>query len=133
MRGKFDASGFPYIEIEVKGAGSPKKLSAIIDTGYNGTVSLPFVEAFDIGLVLKGVEPNKLGDGSSTRSFVCIGDVMVDGKNAEMALNVQEGGPILVGTGALKILGKKVVADPVSEYVEICDSSSAPGTIQFDS
>ncbi|MCR4314680.1 MAG: hypothetical protein NUV84_05580 [Candidatus Uhrbacteria bacterium] len=51
----------PVIEIEVQGVtGISKKISALVDSGFNGYLQIPFVDAFPLGLVLVGVQANTL-------------------------------------------------------------------------
>ena len=122
MLGTFD-NDQPKIEIEVKGVnGSPKKLIALVDSGFNGYLTLPYVEAFPLGLVLTGIQPNTLADGSSASHFVCIGQICVGGKCVTTTIDIQPANIILLGTKLLKELGKKFVLDCLNGKVEIVDS-----------
>jgi predicted aspartyl protease len=68
----------PKIEIVVKGTSdNSKKVTALVDSGFNGYLTLPYLEAFPLGLVLIGIQSNTLADGSSASHFVCIGQVCV--------------------------------------------------------
>ncbi|OHA41523.1 MAG: hypothetical protein A3H68_01755 [Candidatus Taylorbacteria bacterium RIFCSPLOWO2_02_FULL_46_40] len=122
MLGTFD-NDQPKIEIEVKGVnGSPKKLIALVDSGFNGYLTLPYVEAFPLGLVLTGIQSNTLADGSSASHFVCIGQICVGGKCVTTTIDIQPANIILLGTKLLKELGKKFVLDCLNGKVEIVDS-----------
>ncbi len=71
----------PKIEIEVKGmSDTAKRVTALVDSGFNGYLTLPYEEAFPLGLILIGIQSNTLADGSSSSHFVCMGQVCVDGK-----------------------------------------------------
>jgi clan AA aspartic protease len=113
----------PQIEIEVSGTSdNPQKLMALVDSGFNGYLALPYVEAFPLGLILRGTQRNILADGSSSEHFVCNGEVCVDGKCVSTAISVQPVGAILLGTRLLKKLGKTVVLDCKNGRVEITDA-----------
>ena len=111
----------PKIEIEVKGVGQSKKITALVDSGFNGYLTLPYVEAFPLGLVLTGIQSNTLADGSSASHFVCIGQVCVDGKCIQTTIDIQPANIILLGTKLLKELGKKFILDCANGKVEISD------------
>ena len=124
MLGTFD-NDQPKIEIEVKGInGNPKKVVALIDSGFNGYLTLPYIEAFPLGLVLNGIQSNTLADGSASSHLVCIGQVCVDGKCIATTIDIQPANIILLGTKLLKELGKTFVLDCINGKVEITDSKS---------
>jgi predicted aspartyl protease len=115
----------PQIEIQVSGTSdNPKKLMALVDSGFNGYLALPYVEAFPLGLILTGAQRNILADGSSSEYFVCTGAVCVDGKCVSTGISIQPGGDILLGTRLLKKLGKTFVLDCKNGRVEIVDSEA---------
>jgi len=115
----------PQIEIEVSGTSdNPKKLMALVDSGFNGYLTLPYVEAFPLGLILMGAQRSILADGSSSQYFVCNGEVCVDGKCVSTGISVQPVGDILLGTKLLKELGKTFVLDCKNGRVEIVDSEA---------
>jgi len=113
----------PKIEIEVKGAcEKPVKITALVDSGFNGYLTLPYEKAFPLGLILSGVQSNTLADGSQVAHFVCIGQICVDGKCVNTTIDIQPAGMILLGTKLLKELGKTFVLDCVNGKVEIKNS-----------
>lgn len=118
MHGTFE-NGNPYIEIEVGGVGKTTTIKALIDTGFNGYLLLPYIEAFPLGLVLHGMQKSTLADGSTSHNFVCVGKVCIDGVCASTTIDIHPSSAILLGTGLLKELGKKVTVDCVNESVEI--------------
>ena len=123
MLGTFE-NDQPKIEIEVKGVnGKPKKVIALVDSGFNGYLTLPYVEAFPLGLILTGIQSNTLADGSSTSHLVCIGNICVDGKCVTTTIDIQPANIILLGTKLLKELGKTFILDCVNGKVEIVNSS----------
>lgn len=114
----------PTIEIEVKGVnGLSKKLIAMVDSGFNGYLTLPYIEAFPLGLILSGVQSSTLADGSSSAYLVCIGQVCVDGKWVNTTIDIQPSSTILLGTKLLKELGKTFILDCMNGKVEIVEGS----------
>jgi clan AA aspartic protease len=113
----------PKIEIEVKGTSDhPKRVTALVDSGFNGYLTLPYEEAFPLGLILIGIQSNMLADGSSSSHFVCMGQVCVDGKCISTTIDIQPANIILLGTKLLKELGKTFILDCRVGKVEIVDS-----------
>jgi clan AA aspartic protease len=113
----------PEIEIEVSGTSeNAKKVTALVDSGFNGYLTLPYQEAFPLGLILNGIQLNTLADGSTASVFVCMGEVCVDGKCINTTIDIQPANIILLGTRLLKELGKTFILDCSIGKVEIVDS-----------
>ncbi len=113
----------PKINIEIKGAtDNPKEVEALIDSGFNGYLTLNYADAFPLGLILIGMEKSTLADGSLSSHFVCVGNVCVDGKCIQTTIDIQPSGTILIGTKLLKELNKKFILDCCNNKVEIVDS-----------
>lgn len=75
-QGQIDNQDTPLLEIEVWGtdAGLKKKFKAVLDTGFNGFLSIPECECTALGIVFPGdttqvvyasgdVTPNKIAEG----------------------------------------------------------------------
>ena len=117
----------PVIEIEVKGVtGISKKINALVDSGFNGYIQIPFIEAFPLGLVLAGVQANTLADGSASTHLVCRGQVCVDGKCIDTTIDIQQANIVLIGTKLLKELGKIFTLDCANGKVEITNCVFKP-------
>lgn len=126
MLGSFN-NGQPRIPIEATGT-NPKKtpLDAIIDTGFNGDLQLPYLVAFPMGLVLDGTQTSTIADGNSAPHLVCSGEVCVDGVCVPSSIDVRQSGEILIGTSLLKKLKKAFFIDALIGKVEIKDSEEKP-------
>ena len=121
MRGTF-SNGQPRIEIQVKGvSGVPKAINAVIDSGFNGYLKLPFIDAFPLGLILAGIQDSTLADGSAVSNLVCKGQVCIDGKCINTTIDIHKSNIILIGTQLLRELGKKFILDCENGLVEISD------------
>ena len=119
MLGTFN-NGQPQIEIQVRGVSEvPRTIIAIIDSGFNGYLKLPFVEAFPLGLILAGVQDSTIADGSVISNLVCKGRVCIDGKCVNTTIDIHKANIVLIGTQLLKELGMKFTLDCEAGIVEV--------------
>jgi predicted aspartyl protease len=124
--GSFDNLGCPTIEIEVSGPVHPsKKFTAMVDTGFSGFLLLPILEAFPVGLILRGTMPIILADGSQQTKLTCLGELHFDGKSEVGLIIIEwENTQILVGMEFLRKFRKRLIVDPVDNKIEIVDGPS---------
>lgn len=128
--GSFNSSGSPTIEIAVSGpVTDPTSFTAMVDTGFSGFLLLPILEAFPVGLILRGTIPITLADGSSQTKLTCLGEIHFDGKT-ELGLIIIEwqSTDILVGMDFLRKFKLKLIVDAPNGIVELTKSkpSSPP-------
>ncbi len=98
----------------------------MVDTGFSGFLLLPILEAFPVGLILRGTMPIILADGSQQTKLTCLGQVTLDGKTEIGLVIIEwENTQILAGMEFLRKFRKQLIVDPVSKRVEITDSSTA--------
>lgn len=122
MLGSFENDN-PYVEVELNGVATDKiKVKALVDSGYNGYLTLPYIQAFPLGLILTGVQSSTLADGSISHHFVCIGSVTYDSKTVATTIDIQPNCNVLLGTKLLRLLGKTLIVDPVNNKVELINS-----------
>lgn len=120
MRGSFE-NELPTIGLEIAGAlpDSPfQKISAIVDTGFNGYLSLPYVTAFPLGLLLTGMKASTVATGELAQHFVCIGTVKLGASAILTPIDIQPNCPVLLGTRLIKRLGKQLRIDFKKQIVE---------------
>jgi len=129
MHGNFD-DFLPKIDIEVQGQGAKKTITAVIDTGNNGYLQLPYIEAFPLGLRLDGLQDTSLADGSIVQHLVCRGSVTCDGVTVTSAIDIFPKCHILIGNRLLSLLKRRAIIDVAGNYVELTESSALP-TIQL--
>lgn len=122
MLGSFK-NGQPSIEIEVQGTAKPKIIEAIVDSGFNGYLKLPYKVAFPLGLVLDGTQTSTIADGSSAPHLVCSGKVCIDGTCVDATIDVSPSEIILLGTALLAKLKKSFFLDAHISKVEILPSA----------
>lgn len=113
----------PIIEIEVSGVSvNPKRFEALIDSGFNGYLQIPLIDAFPLGLILAGIQATTLANGTTSNHLVCRGKVCIDGKCIETTIDIEQGSNVLIGTKLLKELEKTFILNCVSGRVEIVEN-----------
>ncbi|MDO8518201.1 MAG: hypothetical protein Q7S26_02845 [bacterium] len=121
MHGVFK-KGFPCVEIEILGSGETvRKVEVIVDTGFNGYLTLPYEEAFPVGLTLDGIGSGKVADGNFSPYLSCTGTVLCGGERVRVSIDVQPNSRALLGTALLKDLGFALTVDPTKETVELLE------------
>ena len=77
-----------------------KLITAVIDTGYTGFLSLPSEIIAELGLSWTGIDRGTLGDGSEVTFEVYAAKVIWDGEYRDIPINEAETDP-LVGISLL--------------------------------
>ena len=89
------------IPLRVRGAGRRTRLvQAVIDTGFDGSLTLPPAIVMALGLPRRGRERGVLADGSVALFHVYDATVVWDGRRRPVLVAVAGGAP-LVGTALL--------------------------------
>jgi len=112
----FDSNGRPTVDIEVSNPlGWKKPISALIDTGFDGFLSLPITQAFPIGLLLRGTMSVTLADGSSQAKLYCLGGLHFD-QDVHVGIILIEwsSDAALVGMEFLRSFNRQLVVDPAN-------------------
>jgi predicted aspartyl protease len=111
----FDPNGRPTLEIEVSNPlGWKRTVKALIDTGFDGFLSLPILEAFPIGLLLRGTMPVTLADGSTKQTLYCLGGIHFEGDYEVGVVLIETEGTPLIGMSFLRQFKRELVVDPAS-------------------
>jgi len=76
-------------------------ITAIIDTGFEGSICLPTVLAVRLGLELTGQTEVELADGTIRRQLVFGGSVHLLGETREVAIYLTDSDDALLGTALL--------------------------------
>ena len=127
VTGSFNNSGSPVIDIAVSGpVTKPTKFTAMVDTGFSGFLLLPILEAFPVGLILRGTIPITLADGTSQTKLTCLGEIHFEGKS-EIGLIIIEwqSTDVLVGMDFLRKFKRKLVVDTPKGIVKLIKSNPA--------
>ena len=70
MRAYFDSFGQPRVTVEVRGSRVTTSVAAVLDTGFDGELSLPIGVAMQLGLELRDVITVELADGTISDELV---------------------------------------------------------------
>lgn len=93
----------------------------IVDTGFNGYISVPKRVLKKSNWVFLGFEQYELATGQIVREKVFLGKIYFDHKICEVYCVGSESNDVLIGTKLLR--GKKLLIDFMSRRVTIEDSS----------
>ena len=89
------------VELEILGRdGAPQQTEAVIDTGFNGYLTLPSHLVVGLRLQFAGHRRGMLADGSVTRLDVYLASVMWHGRRKDVLISQAAGTP-LVGMSLL--------------------------------
>jgi clan AA aspartic protease len=101
----------PTIELDVFGSGqSSRRIEAIIDTGFNGHLTLPGEVVVALQLPFAGHRRASLADGSVTRLDVYLASLDWYGQRKDVLVSQSAGSP-LIGMELLE--GSRVTMDVV--------------------
>jgi len=121
MRGTFE-NGLPWITLEVLGNGEKStRVDVIVDTGFNGYLTLPYATAFPIGFTIEGVGSGKVADGSFSPYLIGSGMVLFGSKRIRATVDIQPNCRPLLGTELLKEMGCTLKVDPMKGTVELTE------------
>ena len=131
MTGYLDGNGDPHVRLLVRGpVYAGQDVDFLIDTGYQGFISLPLVQAFPIGLILSGTTNIVMANGQAQPRLMCLGGVTCEGVE-EVGLVVIEstGQTPLLGMDFFRRFKKKLLVDPIAQTVEIVDAGAPPAPV----
>ncbi len=109
----------PRTKIVLVGESGEEKIDALVDTGFNGFLSVPEVIAKSIGLEFtQAIESSTIADGSSSPSLIYRGKVVYDGSRVDILIDVQPNCKILLGTALLEELQLSLFVDVAMSRIE---------------
>ena len=121
MKAYFDPFGQPRVEIEVRGTRATVRVAAILDTGFDGELSLPIGIAMQLGLELRDVITVELADGSLSDELVFAGYLSEEEEGErEVSILLTQSQDALLGTELLR--GRRVILDFGTGEAEIIHS-----------
>src|SRR5580700_5254995 len=115
----FDANDRAAVDIEVSNPLNWKRpVTAVIDSGFDGFLSLPILQAFPIGLLLLGTMTLTLADGSMHQKLCCLGNVEFGGEKQSGTIIIDGTSTIaLVGIDFIRTFRRRLVIDPINRTV----------------
>jgi clan AA aspartic protease len=95
MQGRVNQRCEAVISVAVRGGGKLKSVDAVIDTGFNGFLSLPITIIMELDLLWNYRDRATLGDGSETLFDVYNAEVIWNGQYRAIEVNAAETEPLL--------------------------------------
>jgi clan AA aspartic protease len=120
VRAYFDASGQPRVELEVRGSRAAVRVAAVLDTGFDGELSLPVAIAVQLGLELRDVITVELAGGTLSDELVFAGYLIDEGQETIVSILLAQSRDALLGTGLLR--ARRLVLDFGTSEAEIVPS-----------
>lgn len=119
MDGYFDQKRL-YLDLEISGnfPQGKKVIKAQIDTGYDGELTLPFSQAFPLGLTLAGIKKYTIADGSTMTNIYCFGQIAIGKKKETIIVDIIPNGGILLGLPLLEKLGNNFQIDFAKKQIK---------------
>ena len=104
------------VELTVIGtAGRSQRISFIVDTGFDGGITLPSSIAAELELRTEGVAVTTLGDGSKTDHEFSKAVVLWNGVARSVLVDIAETDPLL----GMRLLAGHLLRIEVNRYVEV--------------
>jgi len=121
MDGYFSQDKRPAFSIELYGHSRKWKIpiEAILDTGFNGFLSLPLKHCLKAGLILASTTSQTLANGQNSSTLLCWGTVLIGQKKVVGLISISSGGHALLGMEFLEKLKAKLEVDPVKKTVKL--------------
>ncbi|OGK09244.1 hypothetical protein A2767_06905 [Candidatus Roizmanbacteria bacterium RIFCSPHIGHO2_01_FULL_35_10] len=101
MEAFFDRNGRPKIRLKIKGRKQIEIVESVIDTGFDGFLSLPISIAVTLGLELAGIQKVEYADGRTSKELVFTIEVNFDGNWKKVYTTLTESYEALAGTALL--------------------------------
>jgi predicted aspartyl protease len=120
-----DKTGRPVTTITVVGPKGEKKLTAIVDTGFDGFLSAPSNDLHEIGLPDSTVITSTavLADSRAIAVRLCLATIRMEGEEqVGMSIIAPPKGDAFVGTGFLLAFHRKLIVDVTNNYAELAAS-----------
>ena len=106
LQGRVTESGEPVVPIQLILQNQPSKVSATIDTGFNGYLSVPKPLLLRGGWKAIGTERFEIATGAIVEQEIYFGEVLLDGRRSPVYSVATDAKDILVGT---KLLRSKIL------------------------
>jgi clan AA aspartic protease len=110
MQGRVNQRCEAVISIAVRGGNKIESVDAVIDTGFNGFLTLPSTIVMKLGLPWNYRDRATLGDGSETLFDVYDAEVIWNGQYREIEVNEAEIEPLL---GMRMLKGYRLQVDTI--------------------
>ena len=96
IQGVVNAAYEPIVTLAIQGpSGQSREIEAVVDTGYNGYLTLPAAVALALGLPFVTTNPAFLADGSEVTFDVYIVTVLWDGRLRDVDAHMSDATPLV--------------------------------------
>lgn len=103
VRGRFNQALRPTLPVTVSGNSQTMKIEAVVDTAFNGDLSVPTSIGVALGLQLKTLVQVELGDGSKKKELVFTAQVQMGNREFPKAeILLSDSDEPLLGDGLLQ-------------------------------
>ena len=102
LKGRVNRHGEPVISIKLILRDRPIKFTAVIDTGFNGYLSVPRRLLTGSKWLAIGTEKFEIATGSLVEQEIYLGEISFDGKRGPVYSVATEAQDILIGTKLLR-------------------------------
>ena len=106
VKGHVNPYGEPFVEIALVLKEGLKNVDAVVDTGFNGMISVPHSWIAKSDWTFVGYEEYEIATGETVRQKVFLGDLDFDGRPMKAYILASSAKDILIGT---KLLGEKTL------------------------
>lgn len=117
LKGRVNENDEPVVSIDLILSTKPSRYNAIIDTGFNGYLSVPHSLVRKSSWYFAGVEEYELATGERVEQKVYLGRVIFDRKPLPVYVVTSNSEDILIGTKLLR--SKKLTIDFDARVVSI--------------
>lgn len=91
MIGFFDENGRPRVKFKISGTRKGGEITALLDTGFSGSLALPPQYLIAVGSELVGIEPMTYADGRTSNELLFSVKVDLDGESKSIAAHLISG------------------------------------------
>ena len=102
LEGTVNKNDEPIVSISLDLKDSPSRYPAVVDTGFNGYLSVPQKLANKSNWYFLGYEEYEIATGENVRQKVYLGKIIFDGKEMDSYILTSKSKDILIGTKLLK-------------------------------
>lgn len=107
----------PIVEIQLIFPDKMLRQFAVIDTGFNGALSVPSELIASSGWEFVGYEKYEIADGAIIKAEVYLGEVLFDGRKRRVGILSSDSKDILIGTRLIQ--DKVLTVNFKTGYVEV--------------
>ena len=102
LKGRVNRYGEPVISIQLILGDRPRKFTAVIDTGFNGYLSVPRRLLTGSKWLAIGTEKFEIATGAVVEQEIFLGEINFDGRRGPVYSVATEAQDILIGTKLLR-------------------------------